>query len=122
MAYANPFQPPGPPPPGMSPDDLNFYYQNVPAAGWWKQLFDWQPETGEYWGMGNKAHYAQNQFSRYQDVFNVAAARDPNLQWYDWLKQQKDPGAEYETLGPDARGESGFRSYTPRARWNMGGY
>jgi hypothetical protein len=50
------------------------------------------------------------------------AAGDPNLQWYDWLRGQKDPGAEYETLGPDQRGEANYRSYTPRARWNMGGY
>lgn len=141
--YANPFAPGGddrpgflgppqpntnpfanPPPSGsggFNPDDENFYYQNVPEAGWWKQLFNWQPSE-EYWGMGNRAQYAQRQFGRYQNIFNVAAAGDPNLQWYDWVRQQKDPGQEYETLGPDQRGESAYRSYTPRARWNLGGY
>jgi hypothetical protein len=123
MAYANPFQPPSPiGTSGMGGDETDFYYQNVPEAGWWRQLFNWQPGTGEYWGMGNRARYAQNQFGRYQNVFNVQAAADPNLQWYDWLQGQKDPGAEYETLGPDQRGEGAYRSYTPRSRWNMGGY
>jgi hypothetical protein len=117
MAYANPFSNT---PSGQPTEDELFYYQNVPQAGWWRQLYDWSPQ---YWGDAtNRDRYAQNQMGRYQDVFNVAASQDPNLQWYDWLKGQKDPGMSYDVQGPDQRGEQNYRSFTPRARWNMGGY
>lgn len=116
--YSNPFT--TTPAPGPIDEETLFYYQQVPQAGWWRQLYDWS--NGSHWGNNARANYAQNQFGRYQDAFNVAASSDPNMQWYDWLRNQGDPGQEFDLQGPDQRGEQNYRSFTPRSRWSMGGY
>lgn len=117
--YANPFGNT----PGMNPfaptgAEDQFYYNQVPEAGYWAWMYGYDPNN---WGNGTQARWTQNQYGRMRNMFTAEAAQDPFMEWYPWLQRQKSPTQEYQEQGPDSRGEGSYRMYTPRARWIMPG-
>ncbi len=112
--YTNPY---GGNPNSTSPGgiDPGFYYNQVPLAGWYQWLYGINPGLT---GTGPEARFAQNQFSRYQGQYQADAAKDPMLQWYDWLnKRSINPSQEFQMQSPEERGDFTSRTLTPRARW-----
>lgn len=112
-AYANPFgSPQSTDPNGF---DAGFYYNQVPLAGWYQWLYGINPGLT---GTGPQARFAQSQFGRYQGQYQADAAKDPTLQWYDWLnKRNINPQQEFQMQSPEERGDFTSRTLTPRARW-----
>jgi hypothetical protein len=71
-----------PPPPGYTPAQWESWYLNAnPEAGWVRYLQD----QGLY-GLDPKSQFASRQYGRASGMFNSAAANNPNLGFYDWVK------------------------------------
>lgn len=100
----------------INPDESH-YLNYVPDAGYMRWLQGYGLS-----GFDNQSRWGQSQQGRYYNNYMADAARNPTLGFYDWLLGRPSPKSEYETLGPDARGEQQYRSFTPRAKWVMGGY
>jgi len=111
--YANPFGNPGSTSPGGF--DPNFYYNQDPVAGYYAWLYGLNPSLT---GTGPMARFAQQSYGRYQGQYQADAAKDPMLQWYDWLKQRNiNPQQEFQMQSPEERGDFTSRTLAPRARW-----
>jgi hypothetical protein len=73
-------------------------------------------------GAGNPtARYAQTQQNRVYGNYSAASASNPELGFWDYLKQQKpDFSNDYMSQSPEQRGDYSSRIMTPRARWVTG--
>lgn len=105
--------------PGISPFDPNFenwYLNDQPQAAWWHYLM------GNGWGGTSRPQqYAQNQFGRYQNMYNAQAAQNPLEGFNDWLRRtQPNPLGDYWNQSPNMRGDATSGFYNPHARWIMG--
>lgn len=90
-----------------------WYLNDQPNAGWVQYLRD-----KSLYGVDPTARYAQNQFNRTYGKYQSEASLDPNLGFYDWLKQTNlDLGGEYGSLAPTTRGDFSDRTVAPRARF-----
>jgi hypothetical protein len=101
-------------PAGLDPSQWeDWYLNNVPEAGWIRYL-----QGQGLFGINPQARYAQNQYGRTYGSYTAAAATNPNLGFYDWIKGSGlDLGGEFASQSPEQRGDFTDRTLTPRARF-----
>lgn len=102
------------PPPGYDPAQWeSWYLNNNPEAGWVRYL----QNLGLY-GLDPRSQFASRQYGRAQGMFNSAAAQNPNLGFYDWVKGSGlDLAGDYANQSPDTRGDFSDRTVNARARF-----
>ena len=112
MPYANPGG--ATPPPGLSgPEWTDWYLNNEPNAGWVQFL-----QSQGLYGNDLRSRFARNQYNRVYGQYQTVAAQDPNVGFYDWLKNSGlDLGGEFGNLAPSDRGDFSDCNTNSRARF-----
>lgn len=95
--------------------DPSFYWNAIPEAGYYAHLGR-QGLTGT----DPASRWAQSQYSRYYDMYQADAAKNPNQGFYDWyLGKGINPGQDFANLDPRSRGDNTSSTLAPRARWTF---
>lgn len=101
-------------PTGLDPNQWeDWYLNNVPEAGWIRYL----QGRGMY-GLDPISKFSQGQYGRTYGQYQSAAAQNPNLGFYDWVKGANlDFAGQYGSQSPEQRGDFSDRTLGPRARF-----
>lgn len=95
---------------GLSGSSLD-YLNATPSAGWGQYL--------NTFGLGSDAYsrWLKNQQSNYYNRYSGENAKNPNLQWTQYL-QQINPQKEFAAMDPYSRGENP-QAFGGRTRWSL---